>query len=61
MLAKYEVPMGLMSKLLDLQQFDVLDFILDDSGSMNNLTDSRLPNGQVYTSYQTISLHFSSQ
>ncbi|KAL3900686.1 MAG: hypothetical protein SGCHY_001162 [Lobulomycetales sp.] len=48
-LAKYEVPMGLMAKLLDLQQFDVLEFIIDDSGSMNNITDSYYPNGQPMT------------
>ncbi|KAL3900685.1 MAG: hypothetical protein SGCHY_001161 [Lobulomycetales sp.] len=48
-LSKYEVPMGLMSKLLDLRQFDVLDFIVDDSGSMNNITDSYLPNGNPMT------------
>ena len=48
-LSKYEVPMGLMSKLMDLQQFDVLDFIIDDSGSMNNVTDSYYPNGQPKT------------
>lgn len=52
MLSKYECPMGLMTKLLDLQQFDVLDFIIDDSGSMNNVTDSRLPNGQMMTRWQ---------
>jgi hypothetical protein len=46
-LSKYEVPIGLTSKLLDLQQFDVLEFIIDDSGSMNNITDSFYPNGQV--------------
>jgi len=37
---KYETPMGLMNKLLMLSEFDVLEFIVDDSGSMTLKTDA---------------------
>ena len=33
-LSKYEVPMGLMNKLMMLSEFEVLEFMIDDSGSM---------------------------
>jgi len=33
-LAKYEVPIGLMNKLMMLSEFQSLEFIIDDSGSM---------------------------
>lgn len=36
--AKYEVPIGLVNKLLALTEYD-LNFIIDDSGSMNDLSD----------------------
>jgi len=34
-LIKYEVPIGLMNKLIGLNEFHVLEFLIDDSGSMN--------------------------
>ena len=37
--AKYEVPMGLVSKLLVVSKFDAMEFIIDDSGSMALQTD----------------------
>lgn len=37
--AKYEVPIGVVNKLLALLQYD-LNFIIDDSGSMQQSTDS---------------------
>lgn len=39
-LAKYEVPMGLMNKLLMLTEYESLDFIIDDSGSMQMTSDT---------------------
>jgi hypothetical protein len=39
-LNKYEVPMGLMNKLMMLSEFDYLEFMIDDSGSMTLPTDS---------------------
>lgn len=39
-LAKYEVPMGLMNKLMMLSEFDSLTFIVDDSGSMQCTSDT---------------------
>ena len=39
-LNKYEVPIGLMNKLMMLSEFDALEFMVDDSGSMSLLTDS---------------------
>mmetsp|Transcript_49129 Transcript_49129/g.74223 ORF Transcript_49129/g.74223 Transcript_49129/m.74223 type:complete len:420 (-) Transcript_49129:462-1721(-) len=34
-LNKYEVPIGLMNKLMGFNEFHVLEFLIDDSGSMN--------------------------
>jgi len=42
-LAKYEVPIGLMNKLMMLSEFQSMEFIIDDSGSMQCLTDSVHP------------------
>jgi len=42
-LSKYEVPMGLMNKLMMLSEFQALEFIIDDSGSMQCATDSNDP------------------
>ena len=39
--AKFEVPVGLINKLMELQKYH-LKFIVDDSGSMNANTDSML-------------------
>eukprot|EP00977_Amphora_coffeiformis_P025723 scaffold21700_cov164-Amphora_coffeaeformis.AAC.4 len=39
-LAKYEVPLGLSNKLLMLTEFESLDFIIDDSGSMQCTSDT---------------------
>lgn len=36
--AKHEIPMGLMNKLMMLSEYDKLEFIIDDSGSMNSET-----------------------
>lgn len=33
--AKYEIPIGMIGKLLALQKFDLLEFIVDDSSSMD--------------------------
>jgi len=40
MLARYEIPIGLINKLLVLSEFQSLEFIIDDSGSMTLSTDS---------------------
>jgi len=40
MLAKYEIPIGLTNKLMCLTEFESLEFIIDDSGSMTLQTDS---------------------
>src|SRR3990167_4157723 len=42
---KYEVPIGLVNKLLSLTEYDQLNFIIDDSGSMGNSTDVTLNQG----------------
>jgi hypothetical protein len=39
-LAKHECPLGLMNKLLMISEFDELDFIIDDSGSMSLNSDT---------------------
>ena len=38
--AKYEIPFGLMNKLMEIQTFDFLVFLVDDSGSMGSATDT---------------------
>lgn len=42
-LEKYEVPMGLMNKLMMLSEFASLEFIVDDSGSMRLNSDTINP------------------
>jgi hypothetical protein len=42
-LSKYEVPIGLMNKLMLLAPFDLLEFIIDDSGSMLHHSDTVHP------------------
>ncbi|KAJ3305354.1 iron-binding protein [Kappamyces sp. JEL0829] len=41
--AKYEIPMGLLNKLLELQTYSAMVFLVDDSGSMGSRTDSMDP------------------
>ncbi len=52
--AKYEVPMGLMNKLMQLSDFQFMEMIVDDSGSMNAPTDSKLPDGRPVTRWQEV-------
>merc|ERR1712176_1362759 len=42
-LGKYEVPMGLMNKLMMLSEYASLEFIIDDSGSMQMSSDTVNP------------------
>lgn len=42
-LAKYEVPAGMLSKILDVSRFETIEIIVDDSGSMGRATDARDP------------------
>lgn len=39
-LSKYEVPLGLMNKLMMLSEYECLEFIIDDSGSMGLQSDT---------------------
>lgn len=43
LLAKYEIPIGLTNKLMMLSEYESLEFIVDDSGSMQLPTDSNDP------------------
>lgn len=43
MLGKYEIPIGLTNKLMALSEFQSLEFIMDDSGSMQLSTDTMDP------------------
>ena len=45
-MAKYEVPAGMLSKMLELSRFDESEIIVDDSGSMRLPTDARSPRGE---------------
>jgi len=50
LLERYEIPIGLTNKLMMLSEFQSLEFIVDDSGSMNLPTDSNDPvTGQPMT------------
>ena len=40
LLVKYEIPIGLTNKLMCLSEYQSLEFIIDDSGSMTLQTDS---------------------
>lgn len=51
-LNKYEVPMGLMNKLMMLSEFDLLEFMVDDSGSMTMLSDTLDLNKRPQTRWQ---------
>jgi hypothetical protein len=45
--SQYEIPVGILSKLLELQKYR-LSFIVDDSGSMNLATDVLIRDGTSY-------------
>ena len=47
--AKYEVPAGMLSKLLLLKNFEIGEIIVDDSGSMSAYTDAKGPKGEIIT------------
>jgi hypothetical protein len=50
---KYEVPMGLMNKLMMLSEFHTLEFLMDDSGSMTLVSDTVNPDtGRPNTRWQ---------
>jgi len=52
-LSKYEVPMGLMNKLMILTEYASLEFIIDDSGSMQMNSDTmNIITGQPNTRWQ---------
>jgi hypothetical protein len=50
--AQYEVPMGLVNKLLGLVDFSAMEMLVDDSGSMASATDSNGPDGRPLTRWQ---------
>ena len=52
--AKYEVPMGLLSKLQGLSNFQRMEMIVDDSGSMGCEADARDTNGKKMTRWQEV-------
>lgn len=49
LLSRYEVPAGMLSKLLGLSDFEAAEIIVDDSGSMNAQTDARGTYGETQT------------
>lgn len=52
--AKYEAPMGLMNKLMVLSEYDELEFLIDDSGSMNQNSDTRDGYGRIQTRWNEV-------
>lgn len=59
-LAKYEIPVGLVAKLMGLQNYQTLYFIIDDSGSMTLETDSNHANGKAMTRWEEAFLRMKS-
>lgn len=55
-LAKYEIPAGMLSKLLELRNFQVAEIIVDDSSSMNARTDAKGPQGENLTRWEEAKL-----
>lgn len=51
-LNKYEVPMGLMNKLMLLSEYEVLEFMVDDSGSMTLQSDTKDASGRGQTRWK---------
>lgn len=49
LLNKYEVPIGLMNKLMMLSEYQVLEFMIDDSGSMTLNSDTIDTQGRPQT------------
>lgn len=49
---RYEVPLGLLCKLMILSEFDALEFLIDDSGSMGLASDTHNAYGQPQTRWQ---------
>lgn len=52
--ARYEVPLGLLNKLMCLSDFQVMEMIIDDSGSMSSKIESKLPDGSPMTRWQEV-------
>lgn len=50
--AKHEAPIGLLSKLLAFTEYDELQFIIDDSGSMNEYSDTKDNCGRFQTRWE---------
>lgn len=50
--AKHEAPIGLLNKLLVLTEYDELEFIIDDSGSMGRESDTRDAVGRIQTRWE---------
>ena len=51
-LQRYEVPAGMLTKLLGLKEFQAAEIMVDDSSSMNADTDALGPNGERQTRWQ---------
>jgi hypothetical protein len=54
--SKYEIPIGMLEKLMALQHYHAIQFIIDDSGSMGIATDAKDPNGMAMTRWQEAQL-----
>ena len=52
--AKYQVPIGLVNKLMGMGDFELCEMIIDDSASMTNETDSRWPDGRPMTRWEEV-------
>jgi hypothetical protein len=49
---KYEIPLGMLSKLMGISAYQAVHFVIDDSGSMGFPTDSNHPNGTPMTRWE---------
>jgi hypothetical protein len=50
--AKHEAPIGLMNKLLILSEYNELQFIIDDSGSMGSISDTKDSFGRLQSRWE---------
>lgn len=50
--ARHEAPIGLLNKLVVLTEYDELEFIIDDSGSMGKNSDAKDNLGRVQTRWE---------
>ena len=52
--AKYEIPMGLINKMMGVSDFQIIEMLVDDSGSMTSNTDSKCADGSPMSRWDEV-------